>query len=52
MKSFIPVFVHGFFKHDNFKKHEIPIRMNSYPTRMKMMGILPKFGTDYLTFEN
>jgi hypothetical protein len=25
--------------------------MSSYPTRMNMMGILPKFGTGYLTFK-
>jgi hypothetical protein len=31
---------------------EMPIRMSSCPTRMNMMGILPKIGTGYLTFEN
>jgi hypothetical protein len=30
---------------------EMPISMTSYPTRMNMMGILPKIGTGYLTVE-
>jgi hypothetical protein len=31
---------------------ETPIRMTSYQRRMNKVGILPKFGTGYLTIEN